>query len=64
MSCYLMKAFSTIYRLDTVSDVCQAMGLSEVKTRYIGSEFLGHSTAHDIDEKRKNLLSEIGKNII
>ncbi len=38
---------------------------SEVKTKYIGSEFMGHSSAQDIAEKMNNLLSEIGiKNLV
>lgn len=38
---------------------------SEVKTKYIGSEFLGHSSAQDIVEKINNLLSEIRiKNLV
>lgn len=32
----------------------------EVKTKYIGSEFLGHSTAKDVVEKLNNLLSQLG----
>ncbi|CAM4672851.1 unnamed protein product [Leuciscus chuanchicus] len=32
----------------------------EVKTKYIGSEFLGHSTAKDVVEKLSNLLSQLG----
>lgn len=28
---------------------------SEVKTKYIGSEFMGHSSAHDIAEKNQQL---------
>lgn len=38
---------------------------AEVKTKYIGSEFLGHSTAMDLIEKISNALSEMGvKNLI
>lgn len=38
---------------------------SEVKTKYIGSEFMGHSSVQDITEKVNNLLSEIGiKNLV
>ncbi|XP_072564133.1 uncharacterized protein [Paramormyrops kingsleyae] len=38
---------------------------SEVKTKYIGSEFMGHSSAQDIVEKISNLLSETGiKNLV
>ncbi|KAK0151781.1 hypothetical protein N1851_006845 [Merluccius polli] len=33
---------------------------ADVKTKYIGSEFMGHSTALDIVGKMSNLLSEIG----
>lgn len=33
---------------------------AEVKTKYIGSEFLGHSTAADIVDKMCNALSEMG----
>lgn len=37
----------------------------EVKTKYIGSEFLGHSTAKDVVEKLNHLLSELGiRNLI
>ncbi|CAL9702284.1 unnamed protein product [Knipowitschia caucasica] len=37
----------------------------EVKSKYIGSQFLGHSTAADIVEKMCNTLSEMGiKNLI
>ncbi|KAJ4946065.1 hypothetical protein JOQ06_023740 [Pogonophryne albipinna] len=35
---------------------------AEVKTKYIGSEFLGHSTAIDIMEKMSKELSETGVN--
>ncbi|KAL3042124.1 hypothetical protein OYC64_020135 [Pagothenia borchgrevinki] len=35
---------------------------AEVKTKYIGSEFLGHSTAIDIIEKMSKGLSETGVN--
>lgn len=35
---------------------------AEVKTKYIGSEFLGHSTAVDIVEKMSKALSETGVN--
>lgn len=31
----------------------------EVRTTYIGSEFLGHSTAKDVSEKRNTVLSEV-----
>ncbi|KAJ8333481.1 hypothetical protein SKAU_G00414890 [Synaphobranchus kaupii] len=38
---------------------------AEVKTKYVGSEFLGHSTAVDIVEKMSKVLSEMGvKNLI
>ncbi|GAA6069265.1 uncharacterized protein LOC122136544 [Tachysurus ichikawai] len=38
---------------------------SEVKTKYISSEFMGHSSGQDITEKINNLLSEIGiKNLV
>ncbi|XP_019127348.1 uncharacterized protein LOC109141461 [Larimichthys crocea] len=38
---------------------------AEVKTKYIGSEFLGHSTAIDLVEKISNALAETGvKNLI
>lgn len=33
-----------------------------VKTKYIGSEFMGHSTALDVVDKMTNQLSEIGVN--
>ncbi|KAJ8375217.1 hypothetical protein SKAU_G00057970 [Synaphobranchus kaupii] len=37
----------------------------EMKTRYIGSEFLGHATAQDIVERMQNMLSETGmKNLV
>lgn len=37
----------------------------EVKTRYVGSEFLGHATAQDIVERMQNVLSETGmKNLV
>ncbi|KAK0143227.1 hypothetical protein N1851_018653 [Merluccius polli] len=37
----------------------------EVKTKYIGSEFLGHSTAKDVVEKLNHFLSELGtRNLI
>ncbi|XP_058260502.1 uncharacterized protein LOC131362505 [Hemibagrus wyckioides] len=38
---------------------------SEVKTKYIGSEFMGHSSAQDIADIMNNLVTEIGiKNLV
>ena len=35
---------------------------ADVKTKYIGSEFMGHSSALDVVGKMTNMLSEIGVN--